>query len=198
MELNKLIDKTKNEIKELKQIIEHAHLKIQENFKYKSILSTNGNELVTVVFEMFEKMLKCDLSSFVDEKKEDFVIKKEEVTFVGEIKGINSNVGYNNVSQAERHKAEYLDILEKEKRNENVKALLVINPLRKTPIVERETINQAQINYAKNNEVLIITTEIFLHLYEKFVLGEISYDTIIKVFSEKIGLLCMEDFISSD
>lgn len=198
LELNEFIDTTKKEIKELKQKIEHAYLKIQENLKYKSILSTNGNELVNVVFEMLEKMLKCDLSSFVDEKKEDFVIKKETVTFVGEIKGINSNVGYNNVSQAERHKAEYLDILENEKRNENVKALLVINPLRKTPISERETINQAQINYAKNNEVLIITTEIFLHIYEKFILGEISYDNIIKVFSEKIGLLCMEDFDSND
>ena len=52
-------------------------------------------------------MLKCNLSTFVDEKKEDFIIKKENITFVGEIKGINSNVGYNNISQAERHKSEY-------------------------------------------------------------------------------------------
>ena len=181
-------------IEKLKIAINESKERLNENEKYKSILISNNDTLVCVVFEMLQKMLKCDLSNFVDEKKEDFVVKKENITFVGEIKGINSNIKYNNVSQAERHRAEYLDVLDSEKRNENVKALLIINPLRKTPIKDREAVNQAQIDYAINNNVLIITTETFLRLFEKFLIGKLSSDDVIKIFTEKVGLLGLNNF----
>ncbi len=189
-----LIAGNESKIEVLKTEIDKSKEKLKENEKYKSILVANKDNLVVTVFEMLEKMLNCDLSGFVDKKKEDFVIKKELITFVGEIKGINSNVGYDNVAQSERHKAQYRDALKRENRTENVKALLVINPLRKTPIAEREAINQEQIEYAKSLGVLIITTEVFLQLFEKFISNQILNDDIIKVFSDKTGILSLDDF----
>ena len=65
----------------------------------KSVLYTNGDELVQVVFEILEELLGCDLSQFVDLKKEDFLFTIEDTTFIGEIKGVNSNVKNPNITQ---------------------------------------------------------------------------------------------------
>ena len=59
--------------------IEKAKEKLIENNRYKSILYLNSKDLVDIVFEMLEKMLSCDLSSFEDKKVEDFVFKDERI-----------------------------------------------------------------------------------------------------------------------
>ena len=60
---------------------------------------TNGEQLVEVVFDILESFFSYSLSEFKDEKKEDFLIKLDSVTFIGEIKGITSNVKSEHVSQ---------------------------------------------------------------------------------------------------
>ena len=70
------IDAAKEQIKIQKEIIENANKKIQENLHYKSILFTNSNELVDVVFEILEQIFDISLSDFNDVKKEDFLFKK--------------------------------------------------------------------------------------------------------------------------
>lgn len=193
-EQQNLIVNTNNEIIEnANKEIEKATEKLQENLKYKSILVTNGDELVSVVFNMLETMLSCDLSEFVDEKREDFVIKKEDVTFVGEIKGINTNVKNDNVSQAERHKSSYLDELEEQGMDENVKPLLVINPLRKTELENREPVNEKQVALAKKYDVLIITTSVLLQIYERFVDNKITSEEILLALKDKTGMLEIKD-----
>lgn len=197
-----LDDKNQREvIKEKQEIvvlataeIDRANKKLDDNLKYKSILVTNGNELVSVVFEMLEVMLSCDLSDFIDKKREDFVVKKDSVTFVGEIKGVNTNVKNDNISQSERHKSSYLDELEEHGKEENVKPLLIITPLRKTPLENREPVNEKQIALAKKYDVLIITTDVFLHLYEKFTDSKITNKEIESIFEEKTGILQITDF----
>lgn len=193
-EQNALIDASENEIDELNKKIEQANLKIQENLKYKSILSTNGEELVSVVFEILEKILCCDLSDFVDEGKQDFLIKKDSITFIGEIKGITSNVRSENVSQLDVHYQSYLEELSDNGINENVKSLLIINPFRTKPIADREGVNENQINLAKRNGCLIITTETLLKIFEKFLKGEVSTEKIIALFSNEIGLADIKSF----
>ena len=47
---------------------------------------------------MLDELLDYDSSEFVDEGKEDFFIKKEDVTFIGEIKGVSSSIANKNVS----------------------------------------------------------------------------------------------------
>ncbi len=181
-------------IVELNGQIANSKAKIEENLKYKSILITNSNELVEVVFEMLEKMLDCDLSKFIDEKREDFVIEKEGFSFVGEIKGVNSNVKYANVSQTDTHCKKYMDVIGSGKNKTIIKGLLIINTFRKLPLDEREPINQEQIELAKKYDVLIITTETFLRLYEMFIDGLINCETIIDRLRTKDGVLQVSDF----
>lgn len=179
-----------------KAIISNAKLEIEKsqeilskNLYYKSILYSNGNELVKVVFEILENILDCDLSNFNDEKHEDFLIKKSNITFVGEIKGINGSVKNANISQLDVHYNGYLDKLQEENKSENVKALLIINPNRSRPIKEREQIHQNQLNLAIRNGSLIIQTYDLLKIFEAFKQNKISSEEIEDIFTDKIGIL---------
>lgn len=177
-----VIAKAQNDIKA-------AETKLEENAKYKSILYTNGDELVQVVFSILEQLLDCDLSHFVDEKKEDFLIQKESCTFVGEIKGVTSNVRNEHVSQVDVHYQGYIDKLQEENRTENVCQLLIINPFRTKALSEREPVHEQQIALARRNGCLIIETSTLLRVYEKFLNGTISSAQCVNRFSTNIGLL---------
>lgn len=193
----KVIEESNRKICELNRQIEQAEAKLDENLKYKSILSTNGNELVSVVFEILEKMLDCDLSLFSDEKREDFLIPKKDITFVGEIKGVTSNVKYEHVTQVEIHRSKYLDKLKEENRRENTKTLLIINPIRNKSLDEREPLNSEQIDLSEKFGSLIITTETLLNIFEQFQNGDLSSEKIVSVLSSEIGLLQIDAFSSN-
>ncbi|WP_300453505.1 hypothetical protein [Fusobacterium sp.] len=184
----KIISKAKLEIEKSQEIL-------NKNLYYKSILYSNGNELVKVVFEILEDILECDLSSFNDEKHEDFLIKKSNVTFIGEIKGVNGSVKSANISQLDVHYNGYLDKLQEENKNENVKALLIINPNRSRPIKEREKIHQNQLDLAIRNGSLIIQTYDLLKIFEAFKQNKISSEDIENIFSDKIGILNFEEVL---
>lgn len=194
-ENKKLIEEKNNEIERATKIIEKSNTILENNMKYKSILYTNGNELVTVVFEILENILRYDFSDFVDEKKEDFLAKLENITFVGEIKGVTSNVKNEHISQLDVHYQRYCDkLIEENNNDEKVKALLIINPFRTKPIIEREEVHEIQVDLAKRNKSLIITTFTLLQVFEKYLKKELSNDRIIEVLQSKIGLLSIDDF----
>ena len=77
----------------------------------------------------------------------------------------------------------------------NVKGLLVINYQRKKKLSERNEIHKNQIDLAKRNEALIISSDVLLKLYEQFLFKKNNSDEIIKILSEKIGVLKLEDFV---
>lgn len=181
-------------IEDAKTEIKKAEEKLEENKKYKSILYTNGEELVEIVFLILEKLLDCDLSNFIDDKKEDFLIKKPQCTFIGEIKGVTSNVKYEHISQTEVHYRKYLDELEEKNAKENVKQLLIMNPFRNKPLEEREPVCSAQIELAIRNKCLIIETKVLLDVFEKFCNSDITSDKCISVFNKRSGLLSLIDF----
>lgn len=193
-EQRNIISEKEEEIKKAKADIECAKQKLEANSKYKSILYTNGDELVSVVFEMLEKLLGYDLSEFQDEKREDFLIKKDGRTFIGEIKGVTSNVRYDHITQIELHYRSYLDDLEEEHKQETIKQLLIINAFRTKPLEEREPVHTAQIELAKRNDCLIIETTTLLRIFEKYCAGEISAEICENVFASRNGLLSLKDF----
>lgn len=193
-EQNSQIEKSKAEIETAIAKIKAAENKLAENAKYKSILYTNGDELVEVVFNILEKILMCDLSSFVDDKKEDFLIKLPSCTFIGEIKGVTSNVKYEHISQVELHYRGYLDRLTESGVSENVKQLLIMNPFRTKALDKRDPVHISQIELAIRNGCLIIETNTLLRLYEKFCNGEVTAQKCIAVLSSRTGLLCLADF----
>ena len=191
---NRIIAECKNKIEEANHKIDAAEKRLEENAKFKSILYTNGEQLVSVVFQMLECILNCNLSGFVDEKREDFLVNKPDCTFIGEIKGVTSNVKYEHISQLELHYRGYLDDLADAGISENVKQLLIINPFRTKPLSEREPIHIDQINLAKRNDCLIVETSVLLRLYESFFQGKISAEQCISILKNKTGLLKLSDF----
>ena len=168
---------------------------LQKNDRYKSILYTNSEELVRVVFDILEQLLEYDLSGFEDFKREDFQIKKESYTLIGEIKGITSNVKSENVTQLETHYQSYCDELDEAGLEENVFQVLIINPLRNRPISERDPINEKQIKLAKRNGSLIVETKTLLKLYEMFLQKQISSKDCERLFIQKTGLLTESDLL---
>ncbi|MHA5066639.1 hypothetical protein [Cetobacterium somerae] len=191
--------------KENKQIIKNEEVKIldskniiklkqdslAENNYYKSILYSNGEKLVEVVFSLLEKMLNYNLNEFVDNKKEDFLLKFNDITFVGEIKGIGTGVKSGNISQVDRHLQDYFDKLQEEEKEETLKGILIINPQRNINPSDREKVHETQIKLAERNGCLIILTEDLLRLYEKFITGEVTTEKILEIFKGEIGLFSL-------
>lgn len=195
---NSQIEQGKAEILAAEAKIKAAENKLAENAKYKSILYTNGDELVEIVFDILEKILAYDLSAFVDDKKEDFLIKLPSCTFIGEIKGVTSNVKYEHISQVELHYRGYLDRLAESGTSENVKQLLIMNPFRTKALDKRDPVHISQIELAIRNGCLIIETYTLLRLYEKFCNEEVAVQKCVDVLSSKTGLLCLGDFDAED
>lgn len=183
----KIVD-CEGKIEELQQEISISKNSLNSNMRLKSALYTNGDELVGVVFEILEEMLGCDLSHFIDEKKEDFLFEINNTIFIGEIKGVNHNVKSQNVTQLDVHYQSYLD--EHEDVNEDsVKALLIINHQKNKPIPEREPIKDMQVNLAERNGSLIIETYTLLKLLEKYRTGALTREQILIMLKETKGML---------
>lgn len=191
---NAQIKKSKAEIEAAMAQIKAAEEKLAENAKFKSILYTNGDELVDVVFEILEKILAYDLSAFVDDKKEDFLIKLPSCTFIGEIKGVTSNIRSEHISQIDLHYYSYTDRLAESGTSERVKQLLIMNPFRTKAPDKRDPVHVSQVELAIRNGCLIIETYTLLRLYEKFCNGEVTVQKCVDVLSTKTGLLCLADF----
>lgn len=187
-----LLKNKENEMVKLQNEINKAEKILEENNKYKSILCSNGDKLVEIVFEILEKLLDCDLSQFKDEKKEDFLVEKDNVIFIGEIKGVSSNVRYEHVSQIGSHCSRYLDKHENIDKNK-ICALLIINPFRNIDIKNREQINDDQIDFAKRNKWLIVETKTLLKIFELFNNNILSTKNIIDILKSKAGLLQESD-----
>ncbi|CAI3202435.1 hypothetical protein [Clostridium neonatale] len=166
--------------------------KLEVNRKIKSILFSSGDELVTQVFNILKEILDCkkDLEDFEDKKKEDFLIKKNDITFVGEIKGVKSNVNGKMVGQINKHCIMYKN----EHEHENIKGILIVNHQRFTRLEEREEINNEQIEMTISYNCLIIETRILLKLYERYLEGRIDSKECIRIFSQTKGLLRESDF----
>jgi hypothetical protein len=175
-----------------KNNIELANAVLDRNNEFKSILYTNGDLLVKVIFSMLGELLEYDMSKVIDEKKEDFLIKKDNITFIGEIKGVTSNVRSEHVSQLDNHFQGYKDKLADEGRVENIKSILIINHQRNSDINQRQPIHEIQIELAKRNGSLIIETLTLLKLYEKFRIGNLSTSTFHNRLETEIGLMTSE------
>lgn len=188
-ELKDKKEENSSKIKQLEDKNLELDKELSKNLSYKSILYTNGDELVKVVLEMLDEILDYDSSEFVDNKREDFLIKKEDITFVGEIKGLSSAVKNENVSQLDVHVQSYIDDLQKEDIEEDVKGLLIINHQRNKSLEDRQEVHEHQKKLAIRNGSLIIETITLLKIYEKYKLGNITKEECKKLFKDSIGLL---------
>lgn len=187
------LKKSKNDNLEKIQKLKGENLKLEEqinkNLEYKSILYSSGDELVKVVLEILDEILEYDSSDFVDEKREDFLIKKEDITFIGEIKGVSSAIANKNVSQLDVHVQSYLDELQEKEIEEKVKGLLIVNHQRNKPLEERQEVHEHQKRLATRNGSLIIETQTLLKIFEKYKQGKLTKEKCKKLFIDNEGLL---------
>ena len=190
---NELIDKSNETIEKEKENIDECNKILLDNLYYKKILYVNGDELGKVVFEILEEILEISLKEFIDEKREDFLIKKNDMTFVGEIKGVTSNVKNEHISQLLVHTAKYYDKLQEESTKENVKSLLIINSERTKEVSKRNTIHEYQIELAIKNNTLIIDTITLLSLYEEYLNEKITTENVTTLLKERVGVLSLKD-----
>lgn len=187
----KIIEDEQKKILDCKKIIESKLTKLDKNNYYKSILYSNGDCLVEVVFSILEEILNYNLSEFIDNNKEDFLLRFDNITLIGEIKGIGTGVKSGNISQVDRHLQNYSDKLQEEGKGEILKGILIINPQRNINPLNREKVHEIQIKLAERNGCLIILTEDLLKLYEKFVNKEIETEKILEIFKNEIGLFSL-------
>ena len=196
-EIKENINRNLAKIKKLEEENEKQQSNLKNNQFYKNMLVATGDELVEIVFRTLEEILEISLEDFVDEKKHDFLFKKDNVTFIGEIKGINSNVRNNNISQVDNHQSEYLDALEDQGLYEKTKKILIINHQKDTELSNRISINENQIKKAIRDEVLIIETSALLKILEMHRLNQLNVDNLINVMINNVGLLRVEDIINN-
>ena len=114
-----------------------------------------------------------------------------DITYIGEIKGVTSNVKYAHISQVETHLSLYLDSIEDdiEKLKKEKKKVLIINHQRDLPINERLDINAMQVDKAIKDDVLIIETITLLNILEKHRYGKITTSEINNLFKKEKGVL---------
>lgn len=183
------IEENNEKINNLEKDNNEAEKILLENNEFKSILYKQSNELVKPIFKILEDILDYDLSEFKDHFNEDFLIELDDVTFIGEIKGVNRNVSYKHLSQLDNHIAEREVLLDEENRTENLKPILIINTFIKKPPYERPTVEKVTIEKAENKYgTLIITSLELLKLYENFKKGAIEKEEILNRFKNEIGL----------
>ena len=183
------ISEWQNEVERIQDNIKCSQNKLADNMRMKSILYTSGDKLVEVVFDILEELMGCDLSGFVDDKKEDFLFEVGENVFIGEIKGVTSNVKYENISQLEVHYSKYLDKLQEEGATEQIKKILIMNYERTKDIILRDDINQMQIDLAIKNSTLIIDSKTLLIIYERLLQGKITKNKVIDYIKSSSGIV---------
>lgn len=182
----------RNELLDIYRQIEDIDRRIDKNNKFKSILYSNGDELIDVVKEILVDIFKLPDSNFIDVKKEDFRFKFRDINFVVEIKGINTNVKNSNIAQCKKHVTDFL-IAEDTMSPNDVKGLLIINPQRDIEPSKREPIHADQISYAKSEGILIITTLELLKLYQAYTKDEAVVNKYFEIFKKNIGEFKFEE-----
>ena len=186
-ELKNKKEKIKKELESLNKEITAIDENLQQNLYYKSILYKTGDDLVDVVNIMLKELIDYNYEDFVDKKEEDFLFENNQKFFIGEIKGINSNIKRSNITQTATHRNIFLEIEGNE--NKEVYAIAIINRQRTLAPNERDNVTEDVINLAKLDNVLIITSETFLHLFEMFKKQKITKEEIIKLLSSNVGIL---------
>lgn len=186
----------KEEVKEIDKVInekqkerEKAIINLEKNNDIKSILYETDKNLQNQVIEILNEMLDYSEDNFIDEMEEDFRIKKENITFLIETKGLKRNIAGTDISKTFNHVLMYEEKIQDIDEKENVKGIFIVATQRDKIIKEREETPDRQIKIAERNNILIIRTEHLLKIFEDYRKKKINTDEIIRIFSEQIGEL---------
>lgn len=193
LELKDLIHEQELIISQSKEKIKESQYILDSNSKFKSILFTQSNDLVSVVLEILGNIFCYDFSKFEDIKKEDFRMELNDLILIGEIKGVKGNVKSKYISQVDVHLQDYLENNDCIQDDKKVKSVLIINYQRDIHPLNREKINDQQIKIAKRNNCLIIDSHSLLKTYEKFLNKELDVKKLKEYIGNKKGLFDLNE-----
>lgn len=163
-------------VQELENKKEKYLEELGKNRKYKELLFTSGEALVEIVKEVLMEMMEISIQD-IDVKKEDLSFELKNKKVLVEVKGINTAIKRENVSQIQRH-------IEDDARENNVeddeipekyKGLLIINPYIKLSIQERkqkEFYSKTVIGDLNHYDICAIDTITLLGMFNKYRAGE--------------------------
>lgn len=180
----KIIEKNIEELNEkLNDVLlkrENECQRLKENNEYKKVLYTGGDELVSIVKKMLFDMLKTNITD-IDVKKEDLSFILGDKKILVEVKGVNTPIKREHVSQIQRHIED--DAKENNIDDEDIsnkyKGVLIINPYIKTPVRERiskdfySNVVQGDI---KHYNICTLDTITFLSIFQKYKQGNETID----------------------
>lgn len=178
------IKRIDEEIDKLEKEKNNYNNKLKKNSEYKAILYETGDRLAKLVNQMMCEIFNYDMSEFEDEYDEDGRIELDDVTYIIESKGLTKDIKKTDTYKAAEHAVVYRD----KYPDKNVRCLFFACYERNVKPSERSEIKEDIIKCAKNYEVLIIDTRQFLKLFEGYLNGDITVDTIKKKF-DKTGKL---------
>lgn len=171
-ELNKSIKNIDEQINKLnydKNVLVCAQ---EKNNHYKALLYSQGDELVHVVKEVLQEMLDVAIDDY-DEKKQDLFFKLDDINIFVEVKGINTSVKRQNVSQAKNHVRDFAakHRIYAENVDKCCKGLLIINPFDKNTLqatVGKDFYSNEVIADLKYENICAIDTYTLLNYYSKW------------------------------
>ena len=176
IKIEEKLDEIELEFKELNNKKEKYLEELGKNRKYKELLFTSGDALVEIVKEVLIEMMGISIKD-LDVKKEDLSFELKNKKILVEVKGINTAIKRENVSQIQRHieddaKANNID---DDEISNKYKGLLIINPYIKASIQERkekEIYSKTVIGDLKHYDICAIDTITLLGMFQKFRTGE--------------------------
>ena len=185
-EIIKAIEDKNSSIERIQEEISVLQEKQKKNLYFKSILFLNDKELVERIYKILYLLFGVDLSAFEDQMLDDFNYELDGVTYVGEIKGITSNLKNMHLSELENNKQIFL---EKQDKIDDAKGLLIVNHQRNTELSKRIPIDQKQINYAKRYGLLIVETITLLEVLDAHFNGTLNVDKLKELLKSHVGIL---------
>lgn len=175
IKLEEEISYIEEKIEELRKQKEEKTNKLAQNNEYKKVLYTSGDELVQVVKKILFEMLDVEVSIIndIDDKKEDLSFTLDGKHILVEVKGVNTPIKRQYVSQAQSHieDAAVTNGINDEEINKFYKALLIVNPYIKEPARDRIKKDFYGVSVKQDIEyknVCTLDTITLLSLYQKY------------------------------
>lgn len=195
-EVKKDITEKQEQIEKLSEERKKQKAILKENEHLKSILCTKDAMLENIVREMLAEILDIP-NDFQDENEEDFRYVQDERIFLFEIKGSTRNLKREQITKTDSHVQMYLDANEDNEPVIQPKGVLIFPGQIEKPPLERDPYPGDQIKLAKRNEIVVVSAEIFLLIYEGIMDGLLTKEELLDLLWSRKGELILTDLPDS-
>ena len=191
-EIKKDIVKKRGQIEKLSEECKKQEAILEENERFKSILCAKDAALENIVREMLAEVLDTP-NDFQDKNEEDFRYAQDGRIFLFEIKGSTRNLKREQITKTDSHIQMYLDANEDNKLAVQPKGVLIFSGQIEKPPLERAPYPGDQIKLAKRNEIVVVSAEIFLLIYEGIMDGLLTKEELLDLLWSRKGELILTD-----